>query len=147
MPVDNFSSSLGVALGAVLLALPLRPVHACSCAVPAPELAYDQASAVFVGTVANIERPFTDWIGITNSGDHLIHFTVTKRWKGVTPAIVTIRAPLTGEACGYPFREGEAYLVYAVGSVRLASGLCSGTKELSIAGKDLQAIEALARTE
>lgn len=115
--------------------------------MPPPELAYDRASVVFVGTVAGIERPLTDRIGITDSGAHLIRFTVTRRWKGVAPAIVTIRAPLTGEACGYPFRQGEAYLVYAIGSVRLASGLCPGTKELSTAGEDLQAIEALARTE
>jgi hypothetical protein len=59
---------------------------------------------------------------------------------------VIVKAPLTGEACGYPFREGETYLVYAIGGVTPTTGHCTGTKEVSIAEKDLQALEALART-
>jgi hypothetical protein len=121
----------------------IRPAFACSCAEPAPELAYDRAAAVFVGTVAGIERSFTDWLGITRSIWPFIHFTVTRRWKGAAGAVVTIRAPLTGEACGYPFREGETYLVYAVGGARLTSGYCAGTKELSLAAKDVEILDAL----
>jgi hypothetical protein len=123
------------------------PAKACSCAEPPPEVAYERAAAVFVGRVTSVERSVSDWLGITQSGDRLIHFAVTKRWKGVPSATAIVRAPLTGEACGYPFREGETYLVYAIGGVTPTTGYCAGTKEVSIAGKDLQALEALARNE
>jgi hypothetical protein len=112
-----------------------------------PEVAYERASAVFVGRVTSIERSFFDWLGITRSGDRLIHFIVSKRWKGVSAGTAVVRAPLTGEACGYPFREGETYLVYAVGGVTPTTGYCAGTKDISIAGKDLQALDALAGAE
>jgi hypothetical protein len=134
-----------VLFGAALVTAPcVRPALACSCAEPPPEVAYERAAAVFVGKVTSIERPFFDWLGITRSGDRLIHFAVTKRWKGLPTATAIVRAPLTGEACGYPFREGETYLVYAIGGVVPTTGICAGTKEVSIAGKDQQALEALA---
>lgn len=94
--------------GALLLGPALtRPALSCSCAEPAPELAYERAAAVFVGTVTRIERPFSDWIGLTRSDVRLVHFAVTQRWKGVPLATMTVRAQLTGEACGYPFRADE----------------------------------------
>jgi hypothetical protein len=63
------------------------PATACSCAEPPPAVAYERAAVVFVGRVTSIERSFSDWLGMTQSGDRLIHFVVTKRWKGVPTTI------------------------------------------------------------
>jgi hypothetical protein len=47
---------------------------------------------------------------------------------------------VSGSACGYPFKEGQEYLVYADGKQELKVDLCSETKPLSKAGVNLQAL-------
>ena len=42
-----------------------------------------------------------------------------------------------GSACGYPFEEGQEYLVYAYGKQDLKVDACSETKQLSKADEDL----------
>lgn len=148
--MNLFSRSLqAVALAAAILAglHPTRPAAACSCAEPSPEVAYERASVVFAGTVTSIGQSFSQWLGVSQSGDRLIRFTVSRRWKGVPDAREVVRAALTGEACGYPFREGGTYLVYAVGGFERTTGFCDGTKELSIAEQDVRALDALLSAE
>ena len=133
----------GLALGILAGVHAAGPASACVCAEPSPEVAYARAAIVFAGTVVGIEQPLSQWLGLSSSGDRLVRFTVTRRWKGVPGASEIVRALLAGEACGYPFREGETYLVYAVGTFERRTGICDGTKELSIAEKDVQVLDAL----
>jgi hypothetical protein len=122
---------------------------ACSCAQPETAQAFEQSSAVFAGTVTEVNKPFWDRIGLSNSGSHDVTFQVTKRWKGAESATETVRTRLTGEACGYPFKIGGAYLVFvAPGPIEdLETGICSGTRELSESDADIATLNRLAAGE
>jgi hypothetical protein len=48
-----------------------------------------------------------------------------------------------GASCGYPFREGQEYLVYAYSGKRgLEVDLCNGTQRLTEAEADLEVLGA-----
>lgn len=133
---------------AAVLALPGAAL-ACSCAQPDAKQAFAQSTAVFAGTVTEVDEPFWDRIGLSNSGSHDVTFQVTKRWKGVESATETVRTRLTGEACGYPFEIGEAYLVFvAPGPAEdLETGICSGTRDLAGTEEDVRILDRLAAGE
>jgi hypothetical protein len=122
---------------------------ACSCAQPAAEQAFAQSSAVFAGTVTEVEEPFWDRIGLSSSGSHDVTFQVTKRWKGAESATETVRTRLTGEACGYPFEIGGAYLVFVASAPTedLETGICSGTRDLAGAEEDVATLNRLVAGE
>ncbi|MFM9844769.1 MAG: hypothetical protein ACKVOI_17550 [Dongiaceae bacterium] len=125
------------------------PALACSCAQPTVEQAFARSSAVIAGTVTEVEEPFWVWIGLSDSGGHDVTFRVTKRWKGVDAATLTVRTRLTGEACGYPFEVGGAYLVYVAPgpAENLETGICSGTRNLAGADEDVRVLDGLVAGE
>jgi hypothetical protein len=133
------------------VAVPAKPdaALACSCAQPTVEQAFARSSAVFAGMVTDVEEPFWDWIGLSTSGGHDVTFQVTKRWKGADADTLTVRTRLTGEACGYPFEIGGAYLVYvAPGPAEdLQTGICSGTRDLVGAEEDMGVLDGLVAGE
>ena len=56
--------------------------------------------------------------------------------------------PSAGAICGYPFKEGQEYLVYAYGKGEpFKVDLCSGTKPLSKANADLALLGKLGEGE
>jgi hypothetical protein len=59
------------------------------------------------------------------------------------------RTRFTGEACGYPFQMGGAYLVYAAPGPAedLQTGMCSGTRDLAGANADVLLLDQLAASE
>jgi hypothetical protein len=134
-----------LALMAALTALFLtEPARACSCMEPTPETAFTRASQVFAGTVTDIDKPFWDRVGLTKSGLWRVSFAVSRRWKGAADSTVSVRTRVTGESCGYPFRVGQAYLVYVVAGAEPVTGSCSGTKDLAHADRDLPVLDRLA---
>jgi hypothetical protein len=135
------SLALMTALTALIVA---GPAYACSCMEPTPETAFGRATQVFAGRVTDIDKPFWDRIGLTKSGLWRVHFAVSKRWKGATAATITVRTRVTGESCGYPFRVGQAYLVYLAAGAEPVTGSCSGTKDLAHADRDLPVLDRLA---
>jgi hypothetical protein len=139
---------LSVPATAAALAMP-NAVLACSCAQPETARAFEQSSSAFAGTVTEMNEPFWDWIGLSSSGSHDVTFQVTKRWKGAESATETVRTRLTGEACGYPFEIGGAYLVFvAHGPTEdLQTGICSGTRDLAGAEEDVATLNRLAAGE
>jgi len=120
-------AALAFALGASLgLREPVDSRPNCSCFPPPPPREAMQASAaVFDGTVARIERdpdagPFAE-LRVT--------FVVHTQWKGVTASPVRLVTQGDSAMCGYAFRLGQRYLVYADGSAGdLSVGLCSRTR-------------------
>jgi hypothetical protein len=122
---------------------------ACSCEQPTAEKAYARSSSVFAGTVVDVDKPFWAWLGLSSSGGYNVTFEVTKRWKGAAATTETVRTRLTGEACGYPFQQGGAYLVYvAPGPAEdLQTGMCSGTRDLAGAEEDVRVLDGLAAGE
>jgi hypothetical protein len=72
-----------------------------------------------------------------------VTFRVRSGWKGVRTRNATV---LTGlNTCGYPFRQGETYLVYARrapgGGIRpLLTGICTRTAAERSAAADIRAL-------
>lgn len=117
-----------VAFG-LAISLPTSSARACSCAPPPPPLvALDQALAVFSGKVTRI-----------SANRSLVWLEVHRAWKGVKEPEMLVSTASHEAACGFPFRIGEHYLVYATGQngPMLRTGLCSRTKRLAEAAADL----------
>ncbi len=69
-----------------------------------------------------------------------VKIQVQESWKQVLPEEVTIITELA--TCGYDFRVGTEYLIFAQGSGEgnLTTGLCLGNKELYKAAEELQVL-------
>ena len=114
--------------------------HACSCLPPAPAVEeLKRSRAVFIGRVIEIKR--------RKETDDLFRsvevvFEVTKVWKGIAARNITVYTSPDSAACGFNFKKGESYLVYASGTDddRLHASICSRTARLKNARKDLQLI-------
>lgn len=114
-------------------------VFACTCIPLSPEETYEISTAVFAGRVVSIEAPVEPML---SSLDPLrITFQVWRVWKGPDQSTIMIATARETMSCGYPFKEGGVYLVYAFGSEdEWSTHLCSRTQPLLGAGKDLIAL-------
>jgi hypothetical protein len=139
-PLAALASLLLTVLGAVFL-LP-DCASACSCAVPPGsqkervEFAVSDSEAVFSGEVVDFEEgaDSTPIFGPIET----VSFRVSEVWKGPQRETLEVSTPTQGSACGYAFKEGQEYLVYAyTGKQGLQTDLCSQNKPLSEAGADL----------
>jgi hypothetical protein len=66
---------------------------------------------------------------------------VSEAWKGPQQETLVVSTPRDGATCGYAFKEGQEYLVYAYGKEEpFEVDLCSGTKQLSDADADLRVL-------
>ncbi|MET0625667.1 MAG: carboxypeptidase regulatory-like domain-containing protein [Pyrinomonadaceae bacterium] len=125
--------------------------EACTCMVPGPPCqAFGAASAVFVGTVTAVRtreaksveaaRAEIDWSPV------VVKFSVLQPFHGVEGAEVEVSTGRGGGDCGYQFRRGESYLVYAHGGrdgKTLTASTCSRTQPISQAAEDLEFLRAL----
>lgn len=128
-----------VVLAVAALALP-RPAQACTCIpAPTPLVALDSSDAVFSGTVEHIAKVR----GSHGYPVHLVTIRVIESWKGVSESRVVVQTATNSAACGYHFRKGEDYLVYANSwqDQPLSTGICTRTAELSRATEDLEALD------
>src|SRR3712207_1240946 len=87
---------------------------ACTCAPPqsaAREL--KRASAVFSGKVEKVKghKEVADIFASVEA-----EFKVERVWKGVEKEIVSVFTSPISSACGYSFKKGSTYLVYAYGN-------------------------------
>src|SRR5215470_4304878 len=90
---------------------------ACACTrPPLPCEAYWQVDAVFIGTAKEIS-----WIEFEEKLENLVRkrkqpvfsFSVDQAFRGVNGAKVAVMAGIGGGDCGYDFKIGDQYLVYA----------------------------------
>ncbi|MCG3087725.1 hypothetical protein [Sporosarcina cyprini] len=113
-------------------------VSACSCVMPPPvDQALEEAKAVFSGKVVGITESTKSW----NRGK-TVTFQVNEIWKGEETGKIEIRTGLDDGDCGFPFVEGESYLVFATvnemyGKNTLATGICHRTASLADASEEL----------
>lgn len=138
-----------------------RAALACSCVPPgAPRDEAARARAVFVGEVVEVApageaakksggkcAQETGWhLAVPNEGGVRVRFKVSRVWKNVAGGEVVIKTPASSAACGYAFRKGESYVVYAYGGDdalgQLTTGLCSRTRPVSAAEEDLRDLGA-----
>lgn len=118
--------------------------HACSCAGPStPEEQLQESDVVFSGEVLDAR----DNPSPTAPGLHLgpVSFDVEESWKGASEEQVVVLGYGESSSCGIDFQKGERYLVYATyggqgEDTALTTGICQGTKLLTAAEGDLEAL-------
>ncbi len=95
------------------------PAFACSCAMATPSEQFENATAVFVGTVKDISA---------DGYDNIVDFDVSESQKGSNTKTASVTTSQQGASCGFVFEEGKEYIVYAYDdNGGLGTGMCSGT--------------------
>jgi hypothetical protein len=114
---------------------------ACSCRVPSFDYAYHHASAIFVGTAKQVQR-------FDRFGPAKMTMQVEMSWRGVFESEVDIWTGNGYGDCGYVFKPGDKYLVFADqlagdGSFGLKTWLCSRTGPVARKTGDIVSIASL----
>ncbi len=122
-------------------------VLACSCGFGggAPCQEFWRADAVFAGTVVASGK-----INVEEAGykfdRRLVHLTVDQPVRGMQSSEVDVITGWGGGDCGYGFKLGQRYLVYAYRDEKnqsLATSICTRTRLLSEADDDFAFIKSL----
>ena len=81
---------------------------------------------MFSGQVVNIGKgePGGAWRPATVT----VSFQVSEVWKGPQPVTLEVSTSRDGASCGYPFKEGQEYLVYAYGKEEPPSRFLSAVR-------------------
>ncbi|MBK7709224.1 MAG: hypothetical protein IPJ30_26580 [Acidobacteria bacterium] len=132
----------------VVLVLIAANAYGCSCSRLAICEQFDLADTVFIGKVTGSKE---QRIGRYDDGEREtetvfdvgeIYFEVIEAFRGtVAGRRLTILSNTGGGDCGYWFRRGETYVVFAsrekTPTARLWTSLCSGTAALGVADEAL----------
>lgn len=134
------------ALAAVAIPAAPRPAEACSCYHSNVQCGaagdFWKTQAVFVGRVLSIEnlapRSLPRFFGRRK-----VRVRVVEGFRGTAAGQpdVSVLTGSGGGDCGYPFRVGEEYLVYASRneeSGELTTGICSRTRKAEDASTDIE---------
>jgi len=105
---------------AALFTAQAQPAYACSCVMRVTlEEEMERSDAVFSGEVTKIE---------SSGYGYDVTFQVNEALKGVDESTVTIHTGQGGGDCGFEFKEGEEYMVYAsMGEEQLRVSICGLT--------------------
>jgi len=102
---------------AALVVVPAGPAWACSCGAP-----QRTGDLVVVGVAESVDK--------TRSGEELqVRLRVEVTERGSAGAQVELSTAAQGTACGYEFREGHRYRVYAHES---STSSCDGNEDLGL---------------
>jgi hypothetical protein len=138
-------------LGALAVALAGSAAWACSCGrvrIDSPKAAYEAGDFIFEATVESMTQPGEAAAGkkkgkANEVTEREVKLKVTKVWKGKVGKADVVATAFTGEDCGYAFREGTAYLIFAHArsgkGPKMSVSKCGHTAELEYASvmKDL----------
>ncbi len=119
----------------------------CTCGFGggAPCQEFWRVDAVFAGTVVGSGKINVDEGGYKHDM-RLVRLTVDQPIRGMQTAEVDVVTGWGGGDCGYGFKIGERYLVYAYRDEkdqRLSTSICSRTRKLSEANDDFAFIRAM----
>ncbi len=114
----------------LLVLYPPECAYACSCMGVSTQRALSSSDAVFSGEVVDLQKG-------TLAGNDPATLQVSEAWKGTDQRTLEVRTPSQGSACGYNFKEGQEYLVFAYGKQDLRVDACGHTTQLSKADADL----------
>ena|SRR2546429_9588227 len=126
--------------------------HLCSCVVGAGPVnvkvvvaeGLRKADAVFVGSVASVIDSATPLASRPSMVVHTrrVLLVLERGWKGALSDSLVVWTGNGAGDCGYPFKVGERYLVFAVssGSAGFSTGVCTLTQPLSKAGRYIRAL-------
>jgi hypothetical protein len=106
---------------------------------------FDSADAVFTGRVLAIQDPPASSDGGWQT--RRVTLRVDRAWKGMESDTVVVRTGWSDGDCGFRFRRGGSYLVFAGAAEdgSLVTGLCDRTTRLRRAAADLRALGPPAR--
>ena len=123
-----------------MLAIFGMEAQACDCGAPGKPLAeLDKSNSVFQGEVLTLDQEKSD----SGHARNLVTFKVETSWKGLADhKKMTVRTATNGAACGFVFKKGEKYVVYAnlTSKGELSASLCSRTAALKDADEDLRGL-------
>ena len=134
----------------VFFVMSAREVFACSCMVDNEQsnveqiqTSYGKADAVFYGKAIEVKRQTVKDESLGTNYQYLrVKFKVEMSWKGQTTREIIVRTAGNSAACGFLFKAGQRYLVYAH---RSGNGLqttnCSRTSALNADAKYLDKIK------
>jgi len=122
-------------MGMSLLLLLPDCASACSCMGVPIQRYISSSDAVFSGEVVDLQKG-TSASRMFGPSD-TVTLRVSEAWKGTDQGTLEVSTPSQGSACGYAFKEGQEYLVYASGKQDLKVDACGGTTQLSKADEDL----------
>ena len=128
----------------LILTVNADPASACSCGSSGPPCqSFFQVDAVFAGTVTSISQ--VDGPPDLPYPRRLVRVSVERGFRGIEGATAEVLTGMGGGDCGYAFKAGERYLVYAYRNQegRLATGICSRTRPIAEAAEDLTFIDRL----
>jgi hypothetical protein len=145
----------------ILFVLTVQQASACSCSrSDSPCSEAGESKAVFVGKVVGSKEQKTvpdrdektyEPTGTTTTFDvGEIYFEIQEAFTGVKKGTrVTIHSGMGGGDCGYWFKRGETYLIYAYGNTEkeLGTSICSRTRPIADADEDLPVLRDLARAK
>jgi hypothetical protein len=121
---------------------------ACSCVGSGPPCqAFFQTDAVvFLGTVRGITDPGRTAANILDR--RVVSFSIESALRNIQGSSVNVRTGLGGGDCGFDFKPGLQYLVYAYRHTdgHLSAGICSRTRLASEAAEDLAYLGTLPST-
>jgi hypothetical protein len=104
-----------------------------------PQESLEKSTAVFAGKVTIMDIP--NGIVISSADPVTVTFNVSRIWKGPDHKTLVVTTAREGASCGYSFKIGEEYIVYAYGEDdELSANICSRTNSLVNAQEDLQAL-------
>jgi len=112
----------------LLLAFLFLPLHASACRCPKKQTAdeaWESAQAIFSGRVLDVKKD----AGATDELKVKVDFEVLEAWKGPKGKRVSVHTSGRGPDCGFVFKKGEKYMVYAFGE-KLLVDQCSRTVAL-----------------
>jgi hypothetical protein len=130
-----------------LMLVPAGEAWACQCVPSGPpwQNAF-QVDAVFAATVRSISALPDDALPLRPGEARIpqtvrVEFTDVVAFRGVQTPTVSVLTAGSSAACGYEFKPGTRYLVYAsraAGAKQLFTGICSRTRLLQDADEDLR---------
>lgn len=128
-----FTGLAVLVLATTALVSAARPALACTIAGGLTEEDHRKsADLVFTGTVVRLEDP-TNGVSFSSMDPLYWTFVVDNVEKGEVPARVTVASAMMGASCGYEFKLGTRYRVYASQddeAGHLTTGLGSGNTPL-----------------
>jgi len=102
-----------------------------------PKEDFENFDAVFSGKVTDIDIPSK--FRPSTADPKKVEFDVEKSWKGVDKKTVIVETARAGPSCGFDFKKGESYLVYAYYTHnKWHTNICSRTRLISDADEDLK---------
>ena len=121
---------LAMVMALVGTAMAAPPCWACSCAPSSAKHKAESADVIFTGKVLKITGGDTS-NGSFGDDNVKAHFRVGKVYKGHPNRYTKVLTNESGAACGYHFKKGEKYTVFAD---RQKDGdkytsICHGTKK------------------